>query len=93
MVDIENVDLETISMHVGDTGDFISVDNEKCNNCGRCLVICIKSLWKKKEGNIYIIDEYKSRCVECGSCALVCEPGAIDFSYPAGGTGVVYENG
>jgi len=39
------------------------------------------------------IPEYKSRCVECGSCALVCEPGAIDFNYPAGGTGVVYLKG
>ena len=38
MVDIENYDLETISTHVGDPGDFISIDNDKCNNCGRCLV-------------------------------------------------------
>ncbi len=93
MVDLDNYEYETISTHVGDTGDFISIDNEKCNNCGRCLVICIKNLWKKKDGKIYIVPEYKSKCVECGSCALVCEPGAIDFSYPAGGTGVVYLKG
>ena len=93
MVDLDNYEYEAISTHVGDTGDFISIDNEKCNNCDRCLVICIKSLWKKKDGKIYIIPEYKSRCVECGSCALVCEPGAINFSYPAGGTGVVYLKG
>ena len=92
-MNINDFDLESISTHVGDTGDFISIDNEKCNNCGRCLVICIKNLWKKKDGKVYIVDDYKTRCVECGSCGQVCEPGAIDFSYPAGGTGVVYEKG
>ena len=92
-MNINDFDLESISTHVGDTGDFISIDNEKCNNCGRCLVICIKNLWKKKDGKVYIVDDYKTRCVECGSFGQVCEPGAIDFSYPAGGTGVVYEKG
>ena len=93
MVDLDKYEYETISIHVGDTGDFISIDNEKCNNCGRCLVICIKSLWRKKDGKVYIAENYKTSCVECGSCAEVCGPGAITFSYPAGGTGVVYEKG
>ncbi|MFX1276692.1 MAG: indolepyruvate ferredoxin oxidoreductase subunit alpha [Promethearchaeota archaeon] len=92
-MNIQDIDLESISTHVGDTGDFISINNERCNNCGNCLTICIKNLWKKKDGKIYIVDDYKSRCIECGSCAQVCEAGAIDFNFPAGGTGVVYEKG
>ena len=38
-------------------------------------------------------DDYKETCLECAACFSVCEAGAIDFSYPAGGTGVVYLNG
>ena len=87
------IDLELITTHVGDTGDFISIDNEKCNNCGQCLVICIMNLWKKKDGKVYISEDYKSKCVECAACYHVCAPGAIHFEYPAGGTGVVYEQG
>jgi len=87
------IELDGISKHISGTGDFISIDNEKCNLCGHCLKICIVNLWKKKEGKVYIADNYKEKCLECGSCYMVCEPGAISFEYPAGGTGVCYEQG
>jgi ferredoxin-like protein FixX len=50
-------------------------------------------LWKKKGNKVHIVDDYKSRCVECGACYQVCEADAIDFHYPSGGKGVVYERG
>ncbi len=87
------IELDGISKHIGGTGDFISIDNEKCNLCGMCLKICVVNLWKKREGKVYIADDYREKCLECGSCYMVCEPGAISFEYPAGGTGVVYEQG
>ncbi len=90
MVDIK---LEGISQHISGTGDFITIDQSKCNNCGKCLIICVMNLWKKKEGKIVIIPEYKEKCLECGGCYQVCDPGAINFRYPAGGSGVVYTNG
>ena len=87
------IELEGLTKHVEGTGDFISIDNSKCNNCGRCLVICIMNMWKKRDGKIYISEDYKNKCVECAACYHVCQPGAINFQYPAGGTGVVFEQG
>jgi ferredoxin like protein len=88
------IELEGLSTHIGDTGDFITFDKEKCNRCGRCLIICIVNLWKKDEdGLAYLVDNYKEKCLECAGCYQVCEAGAIDFKYPAGGTGVVFEQG
>ena len=73
--------------------NFISIDHEKCTMCERCLVICVANLWKKEGNRVYIVDDYASKCLECAACYQVCEPGAIDFQYPAGGTGVVFEKG
>jgi ferredoxin like protein len=87
------IELEGLSKHIPGTGDFIIFDSEKCNNCDMCLKICVMNLWKKKDGKIYIVDDYKKKCLECGACYMVCDPGAIDFSYPSGGTGVVFEQG
>ncbi len=87
------IDIENLTKRIPGTGDFISIDNDKCNNCVRCLIICIMNLWRKKDGKVYIIDDYKSKCVECASCFQVCEAGAIKFKYPAGGTGIVFEKG
>lgn len=88
-----NINVDMISKHVEGTGDFISIDQGKCNNCGRCLVICVMNMWKRKDGKIYLSEEYKNKCVECAACYQVCQTGAISFRYPAGGTGVVYEQG
>jgi ferredoxin-like protein FixX len=44
---------------------------------GRCYEI------EKKTARIKSLDE----CMECASCWYVCGEGAIDFSWPPGGTG------
>jgi ferredoxin len=88
-----NIELEGLTKRVPGTGNFITVDNDKCNNCGRCLVICIMNMWRKKEGTVYIAEGYQSQCVECAACFQVCDAGAITFKYPAGGTGIVIEKG
>ena len=87
------IELEGLSKHITGTGEFITIYREKCNGCGYCVKICVVNLWGIKEGIALIRDDYKEKCLECGSCGQVCAPGAIDFSYPAGGTGVVYEQG
>ena len=87
------IELEGLSKRIPGTGNFISLDITKCNNCERCLVICIMNLWRKKEGKIYIVDEYQSKCLECAACFQVCDAGAISFNYPSGGTGIVIEKG
>ena len=87
------IELERLSKHIPGTGNFISIDTEKCNGCNMCTIICIVNLWKMREGIAHIIDNYEEKCLECGSCAQVCEPAAITFRYPAGGTGIVFEYG
>jgi len=88
-----NIKINDLVKRVPGTGDFISLDNEKCTMCERCLIICVANLWKKKEDAIYIVDDYQTKCLECAACYQVCDPDAISFHYPAGGTGVVYEKG
>ena len=70
---------------VGDTGDFIKIDEEKCTGCANCVKVCIADCFEivEKKSKIKSLDE----CMECASCWYVCEPGAIDFSWPPGGTG------
>jgi ferredoxin len=85
--------LEELTKHIPGTADFIKIDQSKCNGCGLCARICIVNLWGIKDSVAFIRDDYKEKCLECGSCGQVCEPNAIAFSYPAGGTGIVYEQG
>lgn len=74
-------------------GDFISYDQEKCNGCGLCALVCSFKLWSVKEGKAKLAPRYQELCLECGACWDICEAEAIDFSYPPGGTGVVIEFG
>ena len=88
-----NIDHKKLVNRISGTGDFISIDNTKCTLCERCLIICVMNLWKKHDGTIYIVEDYASQCLECGACAQVCESDAIEFRFPAGGSGIVIEQG
>lgn len=83
------IDHKSLIPRVPGTGDFITLDKRKCTLCGRCLIICVMSLWKKRGKSVYLVDDYSSQCLECGACYQVCETGAIEFRYPVGGTGIV----
>ncbi|NPV58379.1 MAG: 4Fe-4S binding protein [Actinobacteria bacterium] len=71
--------------------DFIFFDADKCTGCSGCVVICPMDLWKLREGRARLAEDYREKCMECGSCYIACESGAIDFTYPPGGSGVVYK--
>lgn len=75
------------------TGDFISCDESKCNGCGRCTLVCSVNLWSMNGGKAKLSSKYQGLCLECAGCWEICEPEAIDFWYPKGGTGVVIEYG
>ncbi|MFW9956711.1 MAG: 4Fe-4S dicluster domain-containing protein [Candidatus Odinarchaeota archaeon] len=87
------IDHKKLITRIPGTGNFITLDNGKCTLCGRCLIICVMNLWKKSDDRVHLVDDYASHCLECGACYQVCEYGAIDFRYPAGGTGIVYAKG
>jgi len=89
------IDLKSLVKRV-DTdqmGDYITYDEEKCNSCGRCAVVCPFNLWSVKGGKAKLAPRYQELCVECAACWEICDQEAIDFSYPKGGTGVVIEYG
>lgn len=88
-----NIDYKKLVTRIPGTGDFITFEAKKCTLCGRCLIICVMNLWKKQQDRIYLVEDYASHCLECGACQQVCESDAINFRYPAGGTGIVYLQG
>jgi ferredoxin like protein len=69
----------------------IVVDTAVCRDCSTrsCVVACPARLFvTTADGGILFNYE---QCFECGTCYLVCnEEGAISWSYPDGGFGVVF---
>ena len=69
----------------------IVVDGDVCRDCSTrdCVVACPAKLFvPTADGGILFNYE---QCFECGTCYLVCNrEGAISWSYPEGGHGVVF---
>ena len=69
----------------------IVIDTKVCNGCKAraCIWACPAELFvAKSDGGILFNYE---NCLECGTCYVVCdEEGAITWSYPPGGFGVVF---
>lgn len=70
---------------VGDTGDFIKIDEKKCIGCMNCVKVCLAGCFEMIEKKARIINLEK--CMECASCWYVCQEEAIIFTWPPGGTG------
>ena len=69
----------------------IVVDNDVCSGCPakQCVHACPAKLFvPTSDGGILFNYE---QCFECGTCYLVCDSeGAISWTYPEGGHGVVF---
>lgn len=69
----------------------IVVDTSVCDTCPsrECIVACPANLFvPTADGGLVFNYE---QCFECGTCYLVCNrEGAIAWSYPDGGFGVVF---
>lgn len=55
----------------------ISIDEEKCNNCGDCIKACPKGVFEEKDGKLAIKDE--KDCTLCMECVKVCPEEAISI--------------
>jgi NAD-dependent dihydropyrimidine dehydrogenase PreA subunit len=76
---------------VGDTGDFIRIDKEKCDGCANCVRVCMGECFEivKKRARIKSLD----LCNECAACMYICHTDALTFSWPKGGTGFKFDWG
>ncbi len=85
---------ELVFRNDSDTGDFINYDEQKCNSCGACAMVCSVNLWAVPDGKKAALSpKYKERCMECAACYVVCDQDAIDFRYPDGGSGIIIKHG
>ncbi len=75
----------------GDTGQFIGVDEKKCNGCGLCAKFCARGVWVK-DGAVFRPTKLML-CAECGACWNACAEDAVIFGEPRGGTGVRFTHG
>ena len=71
----------------------IVFNSDSCNGCTTraCVVACPANLFvPTADGGIVFNYE---QCFECGTCYMVCnEEGAISWTYPEGGHGIVLHN-
>ncbi|HPB44370.1 MAG: hypothetical protein M9952_05940 [Microthrixaceae bacterium] len=79
-----------VEFRVAETA-HITVDGDACRGCTtmQCVTACPANLFiPTSDGGILFNYE---QCFECGTCYMVCNTeGAISWSYPTGGHGVVF---
>ena len=70
----------------------ITINEDTCEACEGhpCFFICPADCYKLVRGRISFSYE---GCLECGSCRIVCDKGAINWTLPRSGFGICYEYG
>lgn len=85
--------MATVEFRVGPRAHIV-VDSDVCRSCTTkdCVTACPADLFAPtSDGGILFNYE---QCFECGTCYQVCNrEGAITWSYPDGGDGVVFRHG
>ncbi len=70
------------------TSGHVTIDHEKCNGCGNCVVICpgnclyVAGVGKDKK--CYMVDSPFPDCMSCNDCQAMCKRGAIKVSVSYG---------
>ncbi len=86
-MNIEN--LPQVTQFKTDEQPHIIIDKEVCRTCEHhaCVMSCPANCytWNEETGLLSVVYE---TCLECGTCYVVCDNKAIDWSYPRGGYGV-----
>lgn len=89
MINIEN--LSQITHFYCDQQSHIILDKEICRSCSHhaCVSACPAKCYTldAETGRLDVVYE---NCLECGTCNVICDKKAINWSYPRGGFGVSY---
>ncbi len=60
----------------------LSLNEEKCMGCGRCLEVCPHEVFALEAGKARIAD--RDGCMECGACAKNCPAEALSVEAGVG---------
>lgn len=68
---------------------------DNCRQCRdkNCLLVCPSGVFEWDNIPAHPVLVHYKQCFECGACRLACPAGAVEFSYPRGGYGVVFHHG
>jgi ferredoxin like protein len=88
MVDVEEK-LQLVRFRISPE-THIKVNKSCCHKCPHlsCTYICPARCYTRADDG-EILFAYEG-CLECGSCSIVCDQGAIEWDYPRGGYGVSF---
>jgi len=75
-----------------DSTPHIEINQEICRKCPHkaCTFVCPSENYVLEDETIVFSWE---GCLECGSCRIACDQGAITWDYPRGGFGIAYRWG
>ena len=75
-----------------DKDPHIKVNQDICAKCPHklCTYMCPVENYKLENDNVVFSWE---GCLECGTCQIICDQGAVDRDYPRGGFGIIYRCG
>jgi ferredoxin like protein len=92
MTTISAEDKLAVNKYDIDKDIHIKVNKIICQTCQThyCIFVCPADCYKLTEGHITFSYE---GCLECGSCEIVCDKGAIGWELPRPGFGICYVYG
>jgi ferredoxin like protein len=84
-------DLTRLTQFQVDDRSHIVINKDICRTCDHraCVGMCPAGCYTFNEETRLLSVVYET-CLECGTCYVSCNKGAIDWSYPRGGFGVRY---
>ena len=84
-------DLQQMTQFQVDEKSHIIIDKEICKSCDHraCVPGCPANCYTWDEETQLLSVVYET-CLECGTCYVICDKGALDWAYPRGGYGVCF---
>jgi ferredoxin like protein len=84
-------DLQQMTQFQVDEKSHIIIDKEICESCDHhaCVQACPANCYTWDEETKLLSVVYET-CLECGTCDVICDNGALDWTYPRGGYGVCF---